>query len=158
LELFATKKNTYLNNLTIQLLYNKKWSIMNSDNIPKTIDEYIAAFPMTVRNKLTEMRLVIKKAAPDADEKISYRMPAFVLKGMLVYFAAHKNHIGFYPFTSAIKAFRDDLTPYHTSKGGIQFPHDTPLPVGLIRKMIEFRVRENLEKATLKNTKQKSMP
>jgi uncharacterized protein YdhG (YjbR/CyaY superfamily) len=128
---------------------------MNSGNIPKTIDEYISAFPENVQDKLREMRLTIRNAAPEAEEKISYRMPAFTLKGMLVYFAAHKNHIGFYPFTTAIKAFRNELTPYHTSKGGIQFPHETPLPVGLIRKMIEFRVRENIEKAALKKNKQK---
>jgi uncharacterized protein YdhG (YjbR/CyaY superfamily) len=128
---------------------------MNSGNIPNTIDEYITAFPENIQERLMEMRLTIRKAAPGAEEKISYRMPAFTLNGMLVYFAAHKNHIGLYPFTTAIRAFRDELTPYHTSKGGIQFPHEDPLPVGLIRKIIEFRVLENLEKASLKNTKQK---
>jgi uncharacterized protein YdhG (YjbR/CyaY superfamily) len=130
---------------------------MNSGYIPKTIDEYIAAFPMNVQERLSEMRLTIRKAAPDAEEKISYRMPAFTLKGMLVYFAAHKNHIGFYPFTTSIRAFSSELTSYHTSKGGIQFPHKSPLPLILIKRMVEFRVKENLlkaeTKALLKKTK-----
>jgi uncharacterized protein YdhG (YjbR/CyaY superfamily) len=120
---------------------------MDSDFIPKTIDEYITNCPVDVQERLIKMRLAIRKAAPDAEEKISYRMPAFTLKGMLVYFAAHKNHIGFYPFTTALKAFSTELTEYHTSKGGIQFPHKDSLPLGLISKIIEFRVRENMAKA-----------
>jgi uncharacterized protein YdhG (YjbR/CyaY superfamily) len=129
---------------------------MNTDKTPATIDEYIAAYPPDVRKKLIDMRVTIRKAAPDAEEKISYRMPAFTLKGMLVYFAAHTNHLGFYPFTSAMKEFRNELSAFRTSKGGIQFPYQDPLPLNLIQKIIEFRVKENLLKAEAKLTKKKS--
>jgi uncharacterized protein YdhG (YjbR/CyaY superfamily) len=128
---------------------------MDSGNIPKTIDEYISAFPPDIQEKLNEMRLTIRKAAPDATEKISYSMPAFTLNGMLVYFAAHKNHLGFYPFTSVIKAFSCELTPYRTSKGGIQFPYKEPLPINLIKQIIEFRVKENIHKSALKTSKKR---
>jgi uncharacterized protein YdhG (YjbR/CyaY superfamily) len=100
--------------------------------------------------------VTIKKAAPDAEEKISYRMPAFTLKGMLVYFGAHTNHIGFYPFTSAMKAFSNELSAFRTSKGGVQFPYKDPLPLNLIHKIIEFRVKENLLKAEAKLLKKKT--
>jgi uncharacterized protein YdhG (YjbR/CyaY superfamily) len=128
---------------------------MDPDFIPKTIDEYIASCPVNVQKRLIVMRKAIRKAAPDAEEKVSYRMPAFTQNGMLVYFAAHKNHIGFYPFTTAIKAFSSELTPYHTSKGGIQFPHKNPLPLDLIKRMVNFRVKENLIKAEAKALKKK---
>jgi uncharacterized protein YdhG (YjbR/CyaY superfamily) len=128
---------------------------MDSDFIPKTIDEYIASCPSDIQERLMKMRMAIRKAAPDAEEKISYRMPAFTLKGMLVYFAAHKNHIGFYPFTTAIKAFSNELTPYNTSKGGIQFSHKSPLPLDLIIRIVDFRVRENLIKAEAKALKKR---
>lgn len=129
---------------------------MNPDNIPKTIDEYIAAYPAEVQKKLTDIRVTIRKAAPEAGEKISYRMPAFTLNGMLVYFAAHTNHIGFYPFTSALKEFRNELSAFRTSKGGVQFPYKDPLPLNLIRKMVEFRVKENLLRAEAKLLKKKA--
>ncbi len=130
---------------------------MNPDNIPKTIDEYIAAHSPEVRKKLIDMRVTIKKAAPGAEEKISYRMPAFALRGMLVYFAAHTNHIGFYPFTSAMKAFSNELSAFRTSKGGVQFPYKDPLPLNLVQKIIEFRVKENLLKAEAKLVKKKTV-
>lgn len=130
---------------------------MNSDNIPKTIDEYIASYPENIREKLNEMRLTIRNTAPDATEKISYRMPSFSFNGMLVYFAAHTNHIGFYPFTTALKAFSNELTPYHTTKGGIQFPYKNPLPLTLIKRIIDFRVKENLDKAELKKTRKTNL-
>jgi uncharacterized protein YdhG (YjbR/CyaY superfamily) len=123
---------------------------MDTAIIPKTYEEYMSAFPQNIQEKLNEMRLTIRKAAPEASEKISYRMPAYTFHGILVYFAAHKNHIGLYPFTSAIKAFSCELTPYHTSKGGIQFPYKDPLPINLIRKITEFRVKENIDKAAKK--------
>jgi uncharacterized protein YdhG (YjbR/CyaY superfamily) len=123
---------------------------MNSDKIPQTIDEYIEVFPENVQEKLNEMRQTIRNAAPEAIEKISYRMPSYAFKGMLVYFAAHKNHLGFYPFTSAIRAFSSELAPYQTSKGGIQFPYKNPLPINLIQRIIDFRVKENFDKAALK--------
>jgi uncharacterized protein YdhG (YjbR/CyaY superfamily) len=126
---------------------------MNPEIIPKTIDEYIAGYPVDIQEKLNEMRKTIKDAAPGASEKISYRMPSFVFNGMLVYFAAHTNHLGFYPFTTVLKAFSSELTPYHTTKGGIQFPYKTPLPLNLIKRIVEFRVQENLDKAALKKVR-----
>jgi uncharacterized protein YdhG (YjbR/CyaY superfamily) len=126
---------------------------MNSEIIPKTIDEYIAGYPEDIQQKLTEMRKTIIEAAPGASEKISYRMPSYVFNGMLVYFAAHTNHLGFYPFTTVLKAFSSELTPYHTTKGGIQFPYKSPLPLDLIRRIVEFRVQENLHKAELKKVR-----
>ena len=107
---------------------------MNSEIIPKTIDEYIEAYPENIQEKLREVRQIIREAAPEASEKISYRMPAYVFNGMLVYFAAHSNHLGFYPFTSVLKAFSSELTPYHTTKGGIQFPYKNPLPAESYKK------------------------
>jgi uncharacterized protein YdhG (YjbR/CyaY superfamily) len=123
---------------------------MNSEIIPKTIDEYIAGYPVHIQEKLNEMRKTIIEAAPGASEKISYRMPSYVFNGMLVYFAAHTNHLGFYPFTTVLKEFSNELTPYHTTKGGIQFPYKSPLPLNLIKRIVEFRVQENLDKAALK--------
>jgi len=123
---------------------------MKSDNIPKSIDEYIASYPENIREKLRAMRLTVRKAAPDASERISYRMPAYAFNGMLVYFAAHTNHLGLYPFTSAIQAFSKDLAPYRQTKGGIRFPYSSPLPLDLIKRIVEFRVQENLHKAALK--------
>lgn len=120
---------------------------MKTTRIPDNIDEYIAQFPDHIQIKLREIRATIKKAAPDAEEKISYQMPAFTLKGILVYFAAQTNHIGFYPTSSGIKAFQKELAGYKTGKGSIQFLSDKPLPLGLISKIVKFRIKENLEKA-----------
>lgn len=93
------------------------------------------------------MRRVIKESAPDAEEKISWRMPTFVLHGNLVHFAAHKNHIGFYPGSSGIDAFKDKLSEYKGSKGAVQFPIGKPLPYELISEIVKFRVAENTEQA-----------
>ena len=93
---------------------------------------------------LEQIRAVIKAAAPAATETISYSMPAFKLNGMLVWFAAHSNHIGFYPRASGIKAFAKELEGFKVSKGTVQFPMDKPLPVRLIIKMVKYRVKENL--------------
>ncbi|MCU0473239.1 MAG: DUF1801 domain-containing protein [Bacteroidales bacterium] len=120
------------------------------------IDDYIAAFPVHIRHILEELRSAIKKAAPGAEEKISYQMPAFELKGILVYFAAHKNHIGFYPTSSGVEVFKKELSGYNNSKGAIQFPLDRPLPISLITKIVTFRVKENLEKAETKAKRSKS--
>jgi uncharacterized protein YdhG (YjbR/CyaY superfamily) len=128
---------------------------MKPSETPKTFEEYFSNFPDSVQDKLKEMRKVIKKAAPDAIEKISYGMPAFTFKGMLLYYAAHTKHIGFYPFTTAIKAFKKDLIPYKTAKGSIQFPLDKPLPKALIRDITAFRVNENKMKEELKTLKKK---
>ena len=114
---------------------------------PSTIDQYIAAFPPDVQQRLQRMRAMIRKAAPDAVEVISYRMPAFKLHGNLVYFAGCKEHIGFYPTPSPIVAFRQELAGYKCSKGAVQFPLDKPLPAALIRKIVKFRVAEDLARA-----------
>ena len=126
---------------------------MKPEKIPLTIDEYIAGYPENIRINLEKIRSAIREAAPEAQEKISYRMPSYTLKGMLVYFAAHTNHLGFYPFKSAIEAFKSELEPYQTSKGTVQFPYNKPLPLNLIKKIIKFRVSENLAKAALKGKK-----
>jgi uncharacterized protein YdhG (YjbR/CyaY superfamily) len=112
----------------------------------ETIDEYIAAFPRDVRDILQELRQTIRDAAPDAKETISYQIPAFQLNGNLVYFAAFKNHIGFFPTSSAISKFKKELSQYDTSKGTVRFPINEPIPLDLIRKIVKFRVKENLDK------------
>lgn len=112
---------------------------------PKTIDEYINSFTKEVRNTLHHLRRVIREEVPEVGETIKYRMPTFTLHGNLVHFAAFKNHIGFYPTSSPIVAFKKELSKYKTSKGAIQFPIDQPLPFSLIRKIVQFRVKENLE-------------
>lgn len=108
------------------------------------VDEYIASFPTDVRAKLEALRKVIREAAPEADETISYGMPTFKLHGNLVHFAAYERHIGFYPTPSAMEAFEGELSKYKRSKGAVQFPLDGPLPLALVRRMVEFRVKENL--------------
>jgi uncharacterized protein YdhG (YjbR/CyaY superfamily) len=118
-----------------------------------TIDAYIAVCPADIRKTLIELRDTIKKAAPMAEEKISYQMPAFFQKGVLVYFAAQKNHIGFYPTSSGVEAFKEELSEYPTSKGVIRFPYGKPLPLKLISEIVRFRVIENLEKDELKRKK-----
>ena len=110
---------------------------------PENIDEYIADCPLHFQDKLKEMRAIIAKAAPGAGEKISYRMPTFYLNGPLVFFAAQKNHIGFYPTPSGVEAFKEDLVGYKTSKGAIQFPIDKPVPRQLVSRIVRFRVKEN---------------
>ena len=112
-----------------------------------SIDEYISTFPEEVQEILNELRAVIKAAAPQAGEKISYQMPTFTLNGNLVHFAAYKKHIGFYPTPSGIDAFKDELSEYKGSKGAIQFPIEKPLPFELIRKIVTFRVDENVKKS-----------
>lgn len=116
----------------------------------KSFEDYLERFPKDVQQRLQKMRLTVKKAAPQAREKISYGIPAFSLHGMLVWFAAFKNHIGFYPRTSAIAAFKKELSAYKGAKGSVQFPLDKPLPFPLISRMVKFRVKENLSKAKQK--------
>jgi uncharacterized protein YdhG (YjbR/CyaY superfamily) len=108
-----------------------------------TIDEYIDSRPKEVRARLIKLRSLIRSIVPQASEIISYQMPTFYLNGNLIHFAAHSNHIGFYPTPSGITQFRKELEKYVTSKGTIQFPLEQPLPLGLIRKIVEFRVKEN---------------
>ena len=112
----------------------------------ESIDEYIFKFPPEVQEILKMLRKIIKESAPDAKEKISYQMPTFVFHGNLVHFAAHKNHIGFYPTPSGIDAFKHELSEYKGAKGSVQFPIEKPLPYDLISKIVKFRVAENIKK------------
>jgi uncharacterized protein YdhG (YjbR/CyaY superfamily) len=124
---------------------------MKSDETaPKTVDEYIAAFPNEVQDLLEKIRATIRQTAPDAQETISYQMPTFVLHGALVHFAAFKNHIGFYPTPNGIEEFEDALSGYASGKGSAKFPLDEPIPFDLIRKIVRFRVEQNLAKAAAK--------
>jgi len=112
----------------------------------KTIDEYIRTFPDDVQSILKKMRTTIREAAPEAQEAISYQIPTFQLNGNLVHFAAFKNHIGFYPAPSGIEGFKKELLPYKVAKGSVQFPIDKPVPYDLVKKIVQFRVQENLRK------------
>ena len=118
-----------------------------------SIDEYIATFPPDIQAILQGLRATIRAAAPEAEEKISYQLPTYFLKGNLVHFAAFKSHIGFYPAPSGIEAFQQELAVYKSSKGAVQFPIDKPLPLELVGRIVQFRVRENLEKAAQKKGK-----
>jgi uncharacterized protein YdhG (YjbR/CyaY superfamily) len=120
-----------------------------------SIDQYIATFPGETQKILQELRATIKASAPKAEEKISYQMPTFALKGNLVHFAAYKKHIGFYPTPSGILAFERELSIYEGAKGSVKFPIDKPLPLELISKIVKFRVAENMKKAGMKSRKRK---
>ena len=113
---------------------------------PKTVDEFIVAAPKEAQSKLRQMRAAISACAPGAVEGLKYGLPAFSYKRILVVYAAHTEHIGFYPTPSAVSAFKKELSKYKTAKGSIQFPLEKPLPLPLIRKITQFRVRESLEK------------
>lgn len=106
------------------------------------IDDYIAGFPAPVRDILAQVRAVIRRVAPDAQETIKYRIPTFVLGENLVHFAAYKRHIGLYPTPSGIEAFKDELMGYKSAKGSVQFPIDAPMPLDLIERIVRFRVAE----------------
>jgi uncharacterized protein YdhG (YjbR/CyaY superfamily) len=112
----------------------------------ENVDQYIANAPEKAKAKLLQMRSIILKAAPKAEESIGYMMPAYKLNGVLVYFGGYKKHIGFYPTASGIENFKNELEGYATSKGAIQFPLDKPLPTRLITQIVQFRALENLEK------------
>jgi len=114
------------------------------------VDGYISTFPEEKRALLQQLRTIVINAAPQAEEVISYGMPAYKLNGMLVWFAAHTNHIGFYPKSSGIHTFQKELSIYKTSKGAVQFPLDAPLPVALIKRIVKFRMKENLLKVKAK--------
>jgi uncharacterized protein YdhG (YjbR/CyaY superfamily) len=118
----------------------------------ETMDEYIDTFPENVRKTLHELRRTIKEAAPQAEETINYQMPTFTLHGNLVHFAAFKNHVGFYPTPSGMEAFKKELSGYKGAKGSVQFPIDHPLPLPLIRRIVEYRVKENLERKQKKQS------
>ncbi len=120
---------------------------------PESVDAYIAGFPPEVRKVLEKIRLTIRTAAPDAEEKIAYGMPAFDLKGPLVYFAAFQKHLGFFPTPTGIAKFKVELAPYGTSKGTVRFPLGKPVPYGLIARIVKFRIKENRARAEAKRKK-----
>lgn len=113
---------------------------------PTPITDYILQFPADVQQKLNELRTAILEIVPGATEKIAYGIPTFYVKGNLVHFAAYKHHIGFYPGASGIEAFQSELTQYKLSRGTVQFPLDQPLPMELIRRIVQYRLAENLAK------------
>jgi len=126
---------------------------MDSKAIYNSVDEYIAAQPDSIRSLLVEIRQIIKQAAPAAIETISYGMPAYKINGILVYFAANKQHLGFYPTASPIVVFKDELLDYKTSKGAIQFPIKSGIPAPLVRQIVEYRIQEDEMKALAKKIK-----
>lgn len=123
----------------------------------KTIDEYIGTFPGNVRIILNELRQAIKESAPEAEETINYQIPTFTLHGNLVHFAAFQNHIGFYPTPSGMEAFKKELSAYKGAKGSVQFPIDQPLPLALIRRIVEYRVKENIQRKQKKKSSSKKI-
>lgn len=122
-------------------------------NVNPEIDQYIANFQTATQEKLQLVRETIKKAAPEAKEKISYAIPTFDLYGNLVHYAGYKHHIGFYPGNGGIEAFKEEISNYKSAKGSVQFPLDKPLPLDLISRITKFSVIQNLAKAKLKSKK-----
>ncbi len=114
--------------------------------VPGNVDAYIAGFPAATAELLQQMRQTVREAAPEAEESIKYAMPAYTFNGSLVYFAGYKTYIGFYPTPSGIEAFREALSGYKGAKGSVQFPLDQPLPLDLVRRIVQFRVEENAAK------------
>jgi len=121
-------------------------SLNNARTPSKNIEEYISRFPKDVKRVLEKIRATIKKAAPDAKETINYQIPTFTLNGNLVHFAAFEKHIGFYPTPSGIAKFKKELAKYKTAKGSVQFPLGDPIPYDIIRRIVIFRVKENLDR------------
>ena len=123
----------------------------------KTADEYLSSLPRDKRDAVQQLRTLIKESAPGAEEVISYNMPAYKFHGLLVYMMAHAEHIGFYPFSSSIRVFKNKLTSYKTSKGTIQFPLGKNIPAKLVKDIVKFRVKENLEKERMRKLKKKKV-
>jgi uncharacterized protein YdhG (YjbR/CyaY superfamily) len=122
---------------------------MTNRSTAGSIDEYVAGFPPETQKVLEELRALIKAAAPDATEKISYAIPTFDLNGKhLVHFAAYEKHVGFYPTASGVEAFKEELKPYKSAKGSVQFPLSQRMPTDLIRRIVEFKVEENTRKGS----------
>ncbi|MBK6379551.1 MAG: DUF1801 domain-containing protein [Chitinophagaceae bacterium] len=121
--------------------------------VAENVNEYIAAFEPHIQERLQQMRQAIKKAAPAAEELISYQMPAYKYHGVLVYFAGYKNHTGFYATPTGHAAFKELLAVYKEGKGSVQFPHNQPLPMALISRIVKFRVKENQEREKTKMKK-----
>ena len=127
---------------------------MKADHMaPKNIDDYVASFSPEIQSILEKIRLTIRKAAPDAEEKISYRIPTFTLDGNLVHFAAFKKHIGFYPPVRGDEKLKKEITAYAGEKGNLRFPLDNRIPYALISKIVKVRVRENLAKTNMRRKK-----
>src|SRR5262249_45218504 len=141
----------------IAILANRQMSIEKgnivTDHSPATIDEYISAFPPKFQSILKKIRLTVRKAAPQAEEKISYRMPAFAQDGILIYFAAFQNHIGIYPPVRGDEKLLKQLSRYQGEKGNLKFPLDEPIPYGLITKIVKLRLKQHAEKAHAKGKK-----
>jgi uncharacterized protein YdhG (YjbR/CyaY superfamily) len=126
-------------------------NIMTDRSVARSIDEYIEAFPPEMQSILKRLRSTIRNAVPDAEEKISYQMPAFTLGGRnLIYFAAFQKHIGLYPPVKGDEKLSKEISPYKGDKGNLRFPLDEPIPYGLISRIVKFRVKEHLERATSK--------
>lgn len=117
---------------------------------PQDIDEYIAGFPANVRKILGQLRTAIRKAAPDAKETIKYQMPSFTLNGNLVHFAVFKHHIGFYPAPRNDPEFKDELANHKGTKSSLSLPLDKPIPLDLIRRIVKFRVKNDLKRVKTK--------
>jgi uncharacterized protein YdhG (YjbR/CyaY superfamily) len=117
---------------------------------PRTIDEYIAAFPPDVQSILKKIRRTVRAAAPQAEEKLSYRMPAFAQNGILIYFAAFKKHIGVYPPVRGDEKLNKQLARFRGGKGNLKFPLDEPIPFGLITRIVKLRVKQHAERARSK--------
>lgn len=127
---------------------------MNGETDPSAqVETYITQYPEEVQQILRQIRALIREISPDAVEKIAYGLPAFELNGPLVYYGAHPKHIGFYPTPSGIEAFKNELSGYALAKGSVQFPLDRPMPYDLIRRIVAFRVEENLSKPVRKRKK-----
>jgi uncharacterized protein YdhG (YjbR/CyaY superfamily) len=120
---------------------------------PRNIDEYISSFSPEIQSILEKIRLTIREAAPDAEEKISYQMPTFALRGNLVHFAAFKKHIGLYPPVKGDEKLQAQIAPYKGEKGNLRFPFDKPIPYALISRIVKFRVKEQLDRAESKRGK-----
>ena len=120
------------------------------DTPPNSMDQYIAGFPEEIQEILTKIRLTIRRAAPDAEETMSYQMPTLTLKGILVSFAAYKNHIGLYPAPAGTEKFNKELSVYRTGKSSVRFPLDKPIPFDLISRIVKLRVKDDLNRAEAK--------
>jgi len=128
---------------------------MKSRKAPRNIDDYIAGFPGEVRELLEKIRATIRKAAPAAEETISYQIPAFRVEGNLIFFAAYKQHIGLYPAPRGAPQFKKELSAYEGGKGTIRFPLDKPIPFGLITRIVKYRVKSNLARAAARRKKRR---
>jgi uncharacterized protein YdhG (YjbR/CyaY superfamily) len=130
--------------------------MVTSRSAPANVDQYIATFPSEVQAVLQRVRQVVRDAAPDAQEVISYQMPAFKLNGILVYFAAFKNHIGFYPPIRGDARIEKAASPFAGAKGNLRFPLDRPIPFNLISRLTRLRVKQDLAKAATSGRKRRA--